>query len=359
MTLVSLWQDRHPRTPIPGRPSVSGDWDVVVVGGGLTGADHRAAARPGRPVGGAARGRPRRRRHHRPQHRQAQPAPGHPAVPDRPSALRRRSCEQYVEAQRRGRWPGSSGSATTTTSRVQHRPAYTFATSASGARAGPRGVRRGPRRPGCRSPGSTGSTCRSRPTAASGCRTSCSSTRWSCSTSCRCRPPRTASTSSSGARVRRVTRPRPGRGRHRRRLRQGRHRRARDEHADPRPGRLLRAGRAGAVLRPGLPDAGAGRGRDVPLGGSADPVAPRRPRPGRPRCCSSAATATRPVAAGPRAARIEELRAWTAAHFPRGRGDARVVGPGLRAAPRAAVRRPAAAGLRRAPGRPAATRSGA
>ena len=36
MTLVSIWQDRHPRSPSPA-PEVSGHWDVLVVGGGLTG----------------------------------------------------------------------------------------------------------------------------------------------------------------------------------------------------------------------------------------------------------------------------------------------------------------------------------
>jgi glycine/D-amino acid oxidase-like deaminating enzyme len=36
MALTSLWQDRHPRTPRP-EAEVSGRWDVVVVGGGLTG----------------------------------------------------------------------------------------------------------------------------------------------------------------------------------------------------------------------------------------------------------------------------------------------------------------------------------
>ncbi|WP_372729784.1 FAD-dependent oxidoreductase, partial [Nocardioides sp.] len=34
--LTSLWQDRHPR--VPGEPGeVGGSWDVVVVGGGITG----------------------------------------------------------------------------------------------------------------------------------------------------------------------------------------------------------------------------------------------------------------------------------------------------------------------------------
>jgi glycine/D-amino acid oxidase-like deaminating enzyme len=37
MTLTSLWQDRHPRTPDPAAASVSGEWDVLVVGGGITG----------------------------------------------------------------------------------------------------------------------------------------------------------------------------------------------------------------------------------------------------------------------------------------------------------------------------------
>ena len=36
MALLSLWQDRHPRTPRPDA-EVGGRWDVVVVGGGLTG----------------------------------------------------------------------------------------------------------------------------------------------------------------------------------------------------------------------------------------------------------------------------------------------------------------------------------
>ncbi|MCW2794903.1 FAD-dependent oxidoreductase [Nocardioides sp.] len=36
MALISLWQDRHPRTPQT-NPEVGGRWDVVVVGGGLTG----------------------------------------------------------------------------------------------------------------------------------------------------------------------------------------------------------------------------------------------------------------------------------------------------------------------------------
>jgi glycine/D-amino acid oxidase-like deaminating enzyme/nitrite reductase/ring-hydroxylating ferredoxin subunit len=37
VALASLWQDRHPRTPSDDPPAVSGEWDVVVVGGGLTG----------------------------------------------------------------------------------------------------------------------------------------------------------------------------------------------------------------------------------------------------------------------------------------------------------------------------------
>jgi glycine/D-amino acid oxidase-like deaminating enzyme/nitrite reductase/ring-hydroxylating ferredoxin subunit len=37
VTLISVWQDRRPRTPTPEAASVSGEWDVVVVGAGLTG----------------------------------------------------------------------------------------------------------------------------------------------------------------------------------------------------------------------------------------------------------------------------------------------------------------------------------
>src|SRR3954453_8100403 len=38
MTLTSLWQDRHPRTPPAGsRGEVGGHYDVAVVGAGLTG----------------------------------------------------------------------------------------------------------------------------------------------------------------------------------------------------------------------------------------------------------------------------------------------------------------------------------
>ena len=37
MTLASVWQDRHPRTSPSAAPTVSGEWDVVVVGAGLTG----------------------------------------------------------------------------------------------------------------------------------------------------------------------------------------------------------------------------------------------------------------------------------------------------------------------------------
>lgn len=37
MALTSLWQDRHPRTPRQGPQEVGGTWDVVVIGGGLTG----------------------------------------------------------------------------------------------------------------------------------------------------------------------------------------------------------------------------------------------------------------------------------------------------------------------------------
>lgn len=36
MTLTSLWRDRHPRRP-DGQPAVDGDYDVVVVGAGITG----------------------------------------------------------------------------------------------------------------------------------------------------------------------------------------------------------------------------------------------------------------------------------------------------------------------------------
>jgi glycine/D-amino acid oxidase-like deaminating enzyme len=37
VTLNSLWQDRHPRTPVGTTPEVGGKYDVAVVGGGLTG----------------------------------------------------------------------------------------------------------------------------------------------------------------------------------------------------------------------------------------------------------------------------------------------------------------------------------
>ena len=37
MTLTSLWQDRHPRTPTPAPGEASGHYDVAVVGAGLTG----------------------------------------------------------------------------------------------------------------------------------------------------------------------------------------------------------------------------------------------------------------------------------------------------------------------------------
>ncbi len=37
MTLISLWEDRHRRTPGARTTGVDGEWDVVVVGGGLTG----------------------------------------------------------------------------------------------------------------------------------------------------------------------------------------------------------------------------------------------------------------------------------------------------------------------------------
>jgi glycine/D-amino acid oxidase-like deaminating enzyme len=36
MALTSLWHDRNPRE-VPAPPAIAGDWDVVVVGGGLTG----------------------------------------------------------------------------------------------------------------------------------------------------------------------------------------------------------------------------------------------------------------------------------------------------------------------------------
>jgi glycine/D-amino acid oxidase-like deaminating enzyme len=37
MALTSLWQDRHPRADLPLAPEVSGEYDVAVVGAGLTG----------------------------------------------------------------------------------------------------------------------------------------------------------------------------------------------------------------------------------------------------------------------------------------------------------------------------------
>ncbi|MGY2702317.1 FAD-dependent oxidoreductase [Nocardioides sp. HB32] len=50
MALTSLWHDRHPREE-PEPPAVAGDWDVVLVGAGLTGLTTAAlAARAGRSV---------------------------------------------------------------------------------------------------------------------------------------------------------------------------------------------------------------------------------------------------------------------------------------------------------------------
>ncbi len=62
-------------------------------------------------------------------------------------------------------------------------------------------------------------------------------------------------------------------------------------------GGFFAPGRAGPLVRRGLPDARSGRGRHVPQRRQPDPVAARRARRRTARCCSSVATATSP--AGP------------------------------------------------------------
>ena len=357
MTLISLWQDRHRRTPDPrgqrrrrlGRRRGRRRHHR---------ADHRPAARPRRPVGGPARGRPRRLRHHRPQHRQAQPAPGHPAVPDRPPALRATVVRHYVRGQRRGAGLGRAV-LRDPRRRVQHRPAYTFATSSKRRPRGPHGSTTSPAeaglpvtwldrldlpfetRGGVRLPG---------PAAA--------------------RPAGAARRAvAAGRRARRTHRRARARAQgHRPRAGHGRHRRRHGARPAPSCSRRTRRSSTGAASSP----ASSRRGPTAWPSGrrsrrSTGCTSPRTSPAGR-----SATPPTRTASlllvggnghttgrGGSEAARIEELRAWTHGALPAGRGDARVVGPGLRAASRAAVRRPAAAGLRRICWSPAATRSGA
>ena len=132
MALVSLWQDRHPRSPDP-TASVSGDWDVVVVGGGITGlttalllgrAGRSVALLEADHVGFGTTGRSTAKLSLLQGTQLSRIARRHPSDVVR----------QYVQANAEGlAWVERF--CETHDVPVQHRSAYTFATSSKGASA--------------------------------------------------------------------------------------------------------------------------------------------------------------------------------------------------------------------------------
>jgi glycine/D-amino acid oxidase-like deaminating enzyme/nitrite reductase/ring-hydroxylating ferredoxin subunit len=132
MTLTSLWRDRHPRNPLVEAPRVEGDYDVVVVGAGITGlttalllarAGRSVTVIEARQVGAGTTGGSTAKVSLLQGTRLSQISRRHPA-----SVVR-----DYVTANAEGqawlaRFCADHGV------EVQHRPAYTFATSGRGRR---------------------------------------------------------------------------------------------------------------------------------------------------------------------------------------------------------------------------------
>ena len=133
MGLTSVWQDRRPRATVADPPTVSGEWEVIVIGAGITGltaagllarAGLSVAVLEGRHVGAGTTGRSTAKVSLLQGTHYSRIARRHPT-----SVLR-----HYAEANAEGqawiaRFCDYHGVA------IQERPAYTYATTASGAKA--------------------------------------------------------------------------------------------------------------------------------------------------------------------------------------------------------------------------------
>ena len=133
MTLVSLWQDRHPRPERPTEPTVDGSTEIVVVGGGITGltaavllgrAGRAVTLLEARRIGDGTTGGSTAKVSLLQGTQLSRIARRHPAE----------TVRTYVEANDEGqawlaRFCDDHGVAT------QNRPAYTYATTSSGRRA--------------------------------------------------------------------------------------------------------------------------------------------------------------------------------------------------------------------------------
>ena len=304
-------------------PATGTSWWSVPGITGLT----TALRRPRRAGGGSSSRRAKSAPAPRPQHREGEPPAGTQLLPDRRRHSTRSGalCRQRTPRAWRGlgRFCADHGVA------YQRRPAYTYddhperrRTYASelthSHRAGLKGAAWVDEAPS-----------RSRSAGRSGCPISCQRIRSSCSTALAA----DARTHGADGRRRRPgprgPRPRPGTRWRPSAGDAGRgDRRRRDQHADPRPGRVLRPGRAGPLLLPRVPHPrpavdGMYLSADQPTRSLRD-----APRDGDAASSSSAATATRPARRPPGAGTSTRCARGRGV-LPRRRGDPCLVRPGL------------------------------